>query len=138
MPTGSLFEIVLVALAGMLGALSRYGITIFAKWIQGAPPPNSDHFPYGTLGINVAGCFLIGYLATLFRGNMIQPAPYYALTAGFLGAFTTFSAFGLDTFDLADKGQWGEAVANVVLSLGLGLAAVGAGMWLGRLTLGTE
>src|SRR5262245_3209147 len=110
MPTGSPLEILLVAVAGMLGALSRYGINLFARWLQGPPPPNTDHFPYGTLGVNVAGCLVIGYFATLFRGNMIQPVAYYALTVGFLGAFTTFSTFGLDTFDLADKGQYGEAI----------------------------
>lgn len=135
MPTGSLLEISLVALGGVLGALSRYGITLWVKWMLGPPPPGSDHFPYAVLGINVTGCFAIGYLFPLVRGQAIPPEVYYGLTAGFLGAFTTFSAFGLDTVDMVEKQDWGGAIANVIFSLVLGFAAVCLGMWLGRMTL---
>jgi len=132
MPTGSLLEIALVALGGMLGALSRYGLTILGKWLLGPPPEGTDHFPYATLGINLAGCLTIGFLLPLFRAQALHPVVYYSLTVGFLGAFTTFSAFGLDTVDLAEKGQWSAAIANVALSLVLGIAAVCLGLWLGR------
>jgi CrcB protein len=87
-------------------------------------------FPYGTILINVLGSFVIGYFGTL----TLQSGRYAAsdnirlfVMVGICGGFTTFSAFSLQTFDLMRSGAWGRALANVVVSIVLCIAAVGAG-----------
>lgn len=85
-------------------------------------------FPFGTLLVNVLGCLLVGLLAAILAGDGAS-REHWRLVAlvGFLGGFTTFSAFGRETFILGSGGQTPAALANVFLSVGLGLAAV----WIG-------
>src|SRR5581483_3505928 len=101
-----------VAAGGGLGALARYGVDALIEHHADAL------FPWSTFTINVSGCFLNGLLV--------------ALVVGSLGAYTTFSTFGAETYELTEMGRWGLAIANVALSAAAGVAAVALGQALGR------
>lgn len=110
---------------GALGTLSRY-------WLSGAVNASlGANFPYGTLSVNALGCFVIGLLSALEPLHLSAEARLF-FTAGFCGAFTTFSAFILDTEQLAANGQALRAVLNVLLSLAAGFASFFAGVRLGE------
>ena len=112
----------LVMAGGALGSLLRY---LVQGWSQSL---SQGTFPVGTLAVNVLGCFLIGLLNALFAGPVPLRLEYrVALTVGLLGGFTTFSAFGWETFAMGNEGQALLALLNVLLSVALGLSAV----WLG-------
>ncbi len=91
-------------------------------------------FPWGTLLVNVSGCLLIGFILGIAeaRGSLAREARLLLVT-GFLGSYTTFSAFGWETYSLARADDIARAAANVAASFVLGLAAVWAGAQLGRL-----
>ena len=90
-------------------------------------------FPWGTLVINVSGSFLLGLLFAMCQERAILPAEIRGpLMIGFLGAYTTFSTFMLESWRLAETGAWAPALANLGGSLVLGLVAVVAGLTLGR------
>jgi len=115
-------RITLVGLAGLAGTLCRY-------WLSGAVVRRyGEEFPWGTLAVNVAGCFAVGLLYQLLqeRGDVGETARA-AVFVGLLGGFTTFSSFSLQTLDLARDGRWGLAAANIVLSVLICLAAVALG-----------
>lgn len=108
----------LVGLGGALGSMARYGVAL-------ALP--SVGFPYATLAVNVIGCFGIGLaLPALERSAPLAPELRLLVIVGFLGGFTTFSAFGHDTFALVKSGV-GPAILNVAANVLLGLGAVVAG-----------
>jgi fluoride exporter len=90
-------------------------------------------FPWGTLVVNVSGCLIIGLILGLAeeRGSISREARLFAVT-GFLGSYTTFSAFGWETYDLARADDLVRAGANVVVSVVAGLAAVWLGAALAR------
>ena len=112
----------LIAAGGALGSLLRYALQGWVQRLAGGS------FPAGTLAVNLIGCLLIGFLAAAFTGPLLIREEYrIGLTVGILGGFTTFSTFGLETFMLANEGQWKYALLNVVLSCAVGFAAV----WLG-------
>jgi CrcB protein len=119
-------KLLLIAGGGALGALLRYGLSGWAQRLT------DSTFPVGTLLVNVCGCLLIGILGGIFAGpTLVREEHRVALLIGVLGAFTTFSTFGWETFQLANDGELGRASMNIALSNGLGLAAV----WIGyRLT----
>lgn len=111
-----------VGIGGFCGALARYGVGLFVQR-TGAPSA------LATLAVNVAGCFAMGFLSGLFEGRgdeRTESLRRLAIT-GFLGSFTTFSAFGLDTELLWRERGLGPAALNVALNVVLGLAAVLAG-----------
>ena len=112
-----------VALGGALGASARHGVNLGAARLLG------PGFPWATLGVNVAGSFLIGLLVAAL-GRDSAWAPF--LLTGLLGGFTTFSAFSLDAVALLQKGQGGAAAAYVLASVLLSLAALVAGLSLGQ------
>lgn len=117
-----MLKVVLVALGGALGSVLRYAMQ---GWVQRAAGSN---FPAGTLAVNVLGCLIIGFLAAAFAGQLLLREEYrIGLLVGVLGGFTTFSSFGLETFNLANLGQFRLALANVLFSCLLGVSAV----WLG-------
>ena len=111
-----------IGLGGFIGALCRHGM---ASWIG----RSSSGFPIGILAVNVAGCFAFGLLFGIVEatGSLGKEARLFVFS-GFLGAFTTFSTFGHDTFVHLRSGQFGHAAANVGLSVALGLIAVWAGL----------
>ena len=120
----SLFTISLVALGGAVGSVSRY---LLGTWIQSAS--RSIDFPYGTLTVNLIGCFVIGFLSQLAETRgVFTPETRALVFIGVLGGFTTFSSFGNDTLNLLRDGATVNALVNVGANVILGLALV----WLGR------
>ena len=117
----------LVALAGAVGSVLRW---LLSNLLQ---RPVGPAFPVGTLAVNVAGSLAIGLAMAVFaaRGSLDSPARI-AITAGFLGGFTTFSAFAWETWALVEARMPGRAVAYVALTLVLGLGACVAGLAAGR------
>ncbi len=112
----------LIAVGGAVGSLLRYAVQ---GWFQHLV---NGSFPVGTFAVNVIGCMLVGVLTALFTGPVLIREEYrIGLIIGVLGGFTTFSAFGLETFTLVNAGQFWFAVLNVGLSCGLGFIAV----WIG-------
>lgn len=118
----------LVALGGVLGAVARYLVTLWATERFGPT------FPYGTLAVNLTGSVAIGFLYTLLDARA-APGPHWRLFlgVGFLGAYTTFSAYTYDSVQLLAQGQIGPALVNVVGSVLLGLLGVILGIALARL-----
>jgi fluoride exporter len=119
-------KLVMIALGGLLGTLCRYALT---AWVDGRFPSS---FPYGTLSVNLIGCFVAGLLFPLFEQAAVTPELRLAVFSGFLGGFTTFSAYGLQTVALANGGFLTLATLNVFLSNVAGLALVGVGGSLSR------
>ncbi len=123
-----LHKLLWLALAGALGTLARYGLAGLVHRVDGIS------FPWGTLVVNITGCFLAGLIWTLFENRWpVTADTRIVILIGFLGAFTTFSAFMLETGELARSGEWLYALANIGLQNVLGFAALFAGITLGRL-----
>jgi CrcB protein len=121
----SFLNITLVALGGAVGSVSRY---LLGTWIQAAS--QSIDFPYGTLTVNLIGCFVIGLLSQLAEARgVFTPETRALVFFGVLGGFTTFSSFGNDTINLLRDGETFNALANIGTNVVLGLALV----WLGRM-----
>jgi CrcB protein len=90
-------------------------------------------FPWSTFAINVSGCFLNGLVVAIVVETLGAPSWLSrGLILGFLGAYTTFSTFGAETYALTELSHWGLAFANVGLSAAVGVAAVALGQYLGR------
>lgn len=121
--------VVLVGLGGMAGAIARYYVGLAIAQRLGLL------FPYGTLLINVSGCLVLGFVATLGaeREGLVSPEIRLLVGMGFCGAYTTFSTFGYETVTLFRAGSHLAALAYVVGSNVLGLAAVAVGYYLARL-----
>ncbi len=121
-------ETIVVILGGGLGAALRY-------WLQGSVYRYmGSAFPYGTLLVNVLGCFAIGLLMTAFEERfLIQPILRIFLTIGILGGFTTFSSFSFETISLFREGDFFIGLANVVSSVIVCLSATWIGTVLGKL-----
>ena len=120
----SLFSVLFVALGGALGSVSRY---LLGTWIQSLS--KSIDFPYGTLTVNLIGCFVIGFLSQLAESRgAFTPESRALVFVGVLGGFTTFSSFGNDTINLLREGKTFNALANVGANVIVGLLLV----WLGR------
>lgn len=120
----SLYSVLYVALGGALGSVSRY---LVGTWAQTGS--KSIDFPYGTLTVNLIGCFIIGFLSQLAETRGVFTPEIRALVfIGVLGGFTTFSSFGNDSINLLREGETFNALANVGANVILGLALV----WLGR------
>lgn len=116
-----------LAASGALGTLARYGL---AGWVQRAVRPG---FPFGTLAVNGAGCLLAGVVWALAEHRVqLGGEARTAVMVGFLGGFTTFSAYILETGELLRDGQGWWAAGNIGLQTGMGLAAFFAGLALGR------
>jgi CrcB protein len=112
----------LLLAGGAAGTLFRYLLSVSIGRATGGG------FPWGTLAVNVLGCLAIGGLAGLAERQGALSIPMrLALVVGFLGGFTTFSAFGLELFSLLRDGRWTAAGAYFALSNAAGLAAVWAG-----------
>ena len=115
-----------VGAGGFLGAALRYAVTVIA--LRFLP----STFPYGTLLVNLTGCFAIGLLAASFDLRATGLAPRLFWIAGVLGGYTTFSAFGYETLVLLRQGDLGAALVNVGAQVAVGLLAVWAGLSIAR------
>ena len=117
----------LVFVGGGLGAMARHGINRAGLALLG------PGFPWWTLAVNVAGSFLIGLLAGMFGAMETGHNARLFLTTGFLGGFTTFSAFSLDALTLWERGAMLQAGFYVASSVVLSLLAAAVGLLLTRL-----
>lgn len=114
-----------IALGGAVGACGRFMLSELAVTLFG------KGFPYGTLGVNVLGSFLMGILFVLIEQGAIAGSPWRQLIGlGMLGALTTFSTFSMDNFLLLQSGEWLKLALNMVLNVVLCLVAVAAGYYL--------
>lgn len=122
-------HILLIAAGGSLGAVVRYGLSTFVYHVT------SEVFPWGTLVINVTGSFLIGMFIELFDTAIIPAEWRSFMTIGFLGAYTTFSTYTLETVNLLRDGELRLATANIVASNFAGILFVVLGIYSSRLIL---
>ncbi|MCL1979880.1 MAG: fluoride efflux transporter CrcB [Proteobacteria bacterium] len=122
------YQWLIVMAGGSLGAASRYGVGMLTARLWGAS------FPYGTLVVNLVGCFVIGLLFALAdRSRLLTPDVRLFLITGYLGALTTFSAFSLETVNAGRIGLAQQAVVNILLNNLGGLTLTYLGLRLGGL-----
>ncbi len=117
-----MIEYLMVAMGGAIGSVLRY-------WVSGGVADRlGTRFPYGTFAVNCTGSFLIGLIITLIsqRAN-VNPNWRYLIGVGFIGGYTTFSAFAYETFQSMQDGKMLVASLNVLLSVAVGLLCI----WLG-------
>ena len=114
-----------IILAGGAGSLCRYWVSTWGNSL-------GARMPLGTLSVNIVGCFVIGLLGAIFFKRPEQETLRIILITGFLGGFTTFSAFGWETIALLRQGSLENAIAYVLASNLGGLSAAWLGYRLGR------
>lgn len=116
-----------IAVGGAIGAVMRYWMSNGVYGLVGRD------FPYGTLAVNVLGSLLMGFLYILFLERMtVGPEIRALLLIGFLGAFTTFSTFSIETLNLVEQADYTKAILNMLLSVVACVAAAWFGVVLGR------
>lgn len=122
-----LIEAAAVALGGAAGALARWGVSSGVhRWL-------GRDFPWGTLTVNVLGSFAMGLLAVVLVERLaVGPAWRAGLLVGFLGAFTTFSTFAVETVGLSGEGLGIRAAVNIFVSVAACLLAALVGMQIAR------
>ncbi len=120
--------LLLIGLGGFAGAISRY-------LVDGAVAERTGgSFPWGTLAVNASGTFLLGLLFAMATERAILPADIRGpLMIGYLGAYTTFSTYLLESWRLVEGGAVGLALLNLGGSLAVGVVAIVAGLTIGRL-----
>lgn len=121
-----ILNIVLVAVGGSIGAVSRYKVD------KGISSIIKHNIPFGTLGVNLLGLFIIGFSYRIFEHHIVAEELKHFIVIGFLGALTTFSSYALHTFQLFEKGKIKEGVLNILLNNILGMVMALAGSELGR------
>jgi CrcB protein len=116
-------RIALIALFGAIGTLARYGL-------QGLVQTRAaSTFPYGTLLVNLSGCFLLGLIGQFALNRLvISPDWRAAIAVGFFGGYTTFSSFGWETAKMLEDGEWLRAATYVSASVAAGLLLSVAGI----------
>ncbi len=120
-------KLIWLGLAGALGTLARYGVVLAVGRVAGTG------FPWGTLAVNLGGCFLFGLVLTLSRERgLLAAVPAELVLVGFMGAFTTFSSYVGDGVLLAQGARTGHALLNVMLQNLGGFASFLAGAALAR------
>jgi CrcB protein len=120
-------DLVLVGVGGFFGAIARRVVDLWVSDRAGSA------FPLGTLVINLSGSFLLGLLFAWAIERDVLPASIRGpVLIGFIGAYTTFSTWMLESWRLVEDGAWGLALVNVFGSVALGLVAVIAGLAVGR------
>lgn len=122
-----IWNYIFIAIFGVLGCWARYAMTQLIQGLWG------NDFPYATLFINVSGAFAMGFLfvETLERLT-ISPALRTGILTGFLGGYTTFSTYAMETFTLSETGMAMNALIYALMSNGLGLFAAFAGAFIAR------
>jgi CrcB protein len=116
-------QLVLIAVFGAIGTLARYGLQGFIQVRTGGT------FPYGTLLINLSGCFLLALIGQLTLNRLVIPPEWrVAVAVGFFGGYTTFSSFGWETAKMLEDGEWVAATTYVLASVVAGLLLSVAGI----------
>ena len=116
-------RITLIAVFGAIGTLARYGLQGIVQ-VRAATT-----FPYGTLLVNLSGCFLLGLIGQFTLNRLvISPDWRVAIAVGFFGGYTTFSSFGWETAKMLEDGEWLRATAYVGASMVAGLLLSVAGI----------
>lgn len=115
-------QLIAIGVGGAIGAVLRFIISGIAYNVLG------QNFPWGTLVVNMIGCFLIGLFSQLFEEIAISPNLRVLVLVGGLGAFTTFSTYALENVNLLRDGQFGIAFLDILASTALGLIFVFLGM----------
>ena len=117
-----------LVVGGTVGTIARYLLTGTIYGIFGST------FPYGTLFVNILGCFIIGFLAAITEEKfLLSPNARLLLMVGFCGAFTTFSTFMFETVNLMKDGEMMRAFINVLASVMIGFLCLRVGFVLGEL-----
>jgi CrcB protein len=125
----NMLKLLMVGMGGFAGSVCRYIISGLSQRLFDDP-----FFPYGTITVNVAGCFLIGLLGGLSETRQFFTPEIRALILiGFLGGFTTFSTFGYEIFTLSRDGQFVSALTNLMLHIIFGFSAVWFGFSLSKI-----
>jgi CrcB protein len=120
-------KFLLISVGAIFGANTRYWISNWAAQKFGV------NFPFGTVIINLTGSFLVGVFLTLAIDRlMIDPRLRLLIVVGFFGAYTTFSTYTYESFNLISSGQWFLGLMNLFGSTILGILAVGLGVYLGK------
>jgi CrcB protein len=105
-------RVLLIGFAGALGTLLRYGVGVWAGRTLGTG------FPYGTLIVNVSGCFLIALVAQLsLATTLVSPTLRLTVMTGFIGGLTTYSSFNFETTNLLRARDWATGFGNVAVTL---------------------
>lgn len=115
----TIIDFLIVGAGGALGAMSRFGVRHMGVF--------DDNPYYYTVAINLSGCLVIGILGALFSHFKVNPMWNYFLIVGFLGGYTTYSAFTLDTMELFQLGKWVEAAKYVGITFVGGFLLCGLG-----------
>lgn len=122
-----MLTVIIAGIGGFVGTILRYLVNNIIYHSLAYPL-----FPFGTLIINISGCFFIGILAGLTERFALSPEIRIFIQIGVLGGFTTFSTFGFETFNLIRDGQFILAIANVLLQVIAGLTLVWIGYYLAQ------
>lgn len=119
-----MLKLLVIGFGGFLGANARYWLSLAL---------NSEGFPWGTLLVNVLGCFGLAFFATYaLESSPLAPNTRLFVSAGFFGAFTTFSTYNLEALNLLQGGKYLAGLGYILLSVGLGMGAGILGMALAR------
>ncbi len=113
-------NVLLIAILGAAGVLTRYGADTFLA-------ARFQNFPLATLLVNILGCLIAGIIAVAGNKSLLSPPVHVAMLVGFCGGFTTFSAYALQSLVLFEKGNISAAVINLILNPVLGFIAVAVG-----------
>ncbi|MDR1385571.1 MAG: fluoride efflux transporter CrcB [Planctomycetaceae bacterium] len=119
------WQVLAIGFAGACGTLARFGVNQFTAKALG-------DYPYGTVIVNVAGCFLFGFLTSIFSAGRIGVQYKVILLTGFLGGFTTFSAYAYEIADFLEHQRYLAALLHFGGQNVLGIAAVFLGLCFGK------
>ena len=123
MHRGVFLKLTLIALFGAIGTLARYGLQGLVQFRA------ASAFPYGTLAVNLTGCFLLGLIGQFTLNRFVIPPDWrVAIAVGFFGGYTTFSSFGWETAKMLEDGEWLRATTYVAASVVVGLFLSVAGI----------